>query len=126
MHVASFHVDVAKVDRNIAYVTMAIHICYKRLFQIFMLFQMDVARVLSRYCICFTLMLQVFHPDVAYVFTHVASDSSRCVAYVLQWLHTCFPHVSDVCYKCFYCFRRMLQIFLLNVIKIDLMLHILQ
>jgi hypothetical protein len=35
-------------------------------------------------------MLQVFRLDVAYV---------------LQWLHTCFPGVSDVCCKCFSYFR---------------------
>jgi hypothetical protein len=27
-----FHVDVAKVGRDVAYVAMAIHVCYKRLF----------------------------------------------------------------------------------------------
>jgi hypothetical protein len=35
-------------------------------------------------------MFQVFHLDVAYI---------------LQWLHTCFSGVSDVCCKCFSCFR---------------------
>ena len=49
-----FHVDVAKVDRDVAYVAMTIHVCCKRLFQLFQLFQTDVARVLSRCCICFT------------------------------------------------------------------------
>jgi hypothetical protein len=50
---------------EVAYVAMVIHVCCcKRLFQMFQLFQTDVARVLSRCYICFTLMLQVFHPDV--------------------------------------------------------------
>ena len=62
-----FHVDVAKVDQDVAYVAMAIHVCCKSLIQTFQLFQIYVSRVLSRCCICFTLMLQVFHPDVAYV-----------------------------------------------------------
>ena len=62
-----FHVDVVKVNQDDAYVAMAIHVCCKRLFQMFYLFQMNVAHVLSGCCICFTLMLQVFHPDVAYV-----------------------------------------------------------
>jgi hypothetical protein len=75
------------------------------------MFQMDVAHVLSGYCICFTLMLQVFHANVAYV---------------LQWLHTCFPHVSDICCKCFNCFGHMLQMFPLDVEKVDLVLHMLQ
>jgi hypothetical protein len=73
------------------------HICYKCF--IWMLY-------------CFTHMLQVFHLDV--------------IAYVLQWLHTCFS----------WCFKRMLQVFQLfwtyvvrfqlDVAKVDLVFHILQ
>jgi hypothetical protein len=59
----------------------------------------------------FALMLQLFYPDVAYVFTHMLQVFHLDVAYVLQWLHTCFPCVSDVCCKCFNCFRGMLQVF---------------
>jgi hypothetical protein len=33
-----FHVDVAKVDRDVAYVAMVIHVCYKHPFQMFQLF----------------------------------------------------------------------------------------
>jgi hypothetical protein len=33
-----FHMDVAKVDPNVAYVAMAIHICFKSMFQVFRLF----------------------------------------------------------------------------------------
>ena len=65
-----FHVDVAKVDRDITYVAMAIHVCCKRLFQMFQLFQMDVARVLSRCCVyfmCFKCMLHMFYLYVAKV-----------------------------------------------------------
>jgi hypothetical protein len=36
---------------------------------------------------------------------------------MLQWLHT---HVSSVCFKCFTCFRLMLQVFHLDVAKVDL------
>jgi hypothetical protein len=43
------------------------HICYKCF--------------ISRCCICFTHMLQVFHLDIAYV---------------LHWLHMCFPGVASV------------------------------
>ena len=66
-----FHMDVRKVDRNIAYVAMAIHIRSKHLFQMFHLFVSTyvasvsiwmlhmfhtyVASVLSRYCICFAM-----------------------------------------------------------------------
>jgi hypothetical protein len=37
-----YHIDVAKVDRDIAYVAMAIHVCCKRLFQMFHLFFSNV------------------------------------------------------------------------------------
>jgi hypothetical protein len=50
-----FHVDVAKVNRDVAYIAMAIHLCCKRLFQLFHLFfQMYVANVLIW-------MLYMFH-----------------------------------------------------------------
>jgi hypothetical protein len=58
-----FHVDVVKVDRDVAYVAMAIQVyCVycKRLFQIFQLFQTDVARVLSGCCICSHLSCKCF------------------------------------------------------------------
>jgi hypothetical protein len=48
------------------------------------------------------------------------------VAYVLQWLHMCFSRVSDVYCKCFNCFGHMLQMFPLDVAKVDLVLHMLQ
>jgi hypothetical protein len=37
-----------------------------------------------------------------------------------------FPRVFDEICRCFNCFGRMLQVFYLNVTKVDLMLHILQ
>jgi hypothetical protein len=75
------------------------------------MFHTYVASVSSGCCICFTHMLQVFHLDAAYV---------------LQWLHTCFPRVLDVYFKCFNSFEHMLQMFPLDVTKIDLALHMLQ
>jgi hypothetical protein len=65
-----FYVDVAKVGRDVAYVTMAIHAGCKRLFQLFQLFQTDVARVLHMF------HTYVFLTTVFY--TYVASVSSRC------------------------------------------------
>jgi hypothetical protein len=91
-----FHVNVVKVNRNVTYVAMAIHICCKCLFQMFQQFQMDVVHVLSGCCIYFTVMLQVFHPDVAYVFMHMLQVFHLDVAYVLQWLHTCFRCMLQV------------------------------
>jgi hypothetical protein len=43
-----FHVDVAKVDRDVAYVAMVVHVCCKLLFPMFLLFfHMYVASVFS-------------------------------------------------------------------------------
>jgi hypothetical protein len=131
-----FYVDVAKVDRDVAYVTMAIHVCCKCLFQLFQLFQTDVARVLSGCYICFTLMFfdnnvshlccDCFIP-MLHMFSHICCKCFRLdVTYVLQWLHTCFPRVLDVYCKCFNCFECMLQMLPIDVAKVDLLLHILQ
>jgi hypothetical protein len=37
-----------------------------------------------------------------------------------------FVSISDVCYKCFSYFGRMLYLFHLDVVKVDRMLHMLQ
>jgi hypothetical protein len=89
---------------DVVYVTMALYTCFKHMFQVF---QTHVANVLSRCCkirsrccICcceYTLMFQAY----------VSSVSS----------------VSDVCCKCFICFRRMLQMFHLDISKVDLVEH---
>jgi hypothetical protein len=49
-------------------------------------------------------MLQAFYLDVAYVY--------NCFSSV-------FAFVSDVCFECFSCFIRMLQLFYLDVSKVD-------
>ena len=98
-----FYADVAKVDRDVAYVAMAIYVCFS---------------VGSKCFICSRRMLQVFHLDVAKV--------NLGVAYICK----CFKCFSNICCKCFYldvcngythgfkfflvfhkCFRRMLQVF---------------
>jgi hypothetical protein len=56
---------------------------------------------------------------------YVASLLYMC----LQWLSRlfrCFASVSDICYKCFSCFGHMLQVFYVDVTKVDLVLHMLQ
>jgi hypothetical protein len=40
-----FYINIAKVDWNVAYVAMAIHICFKCTFLIFYLYQTYVASV---------------------------------------------------------------------------------
>ena len=49
--VAKVDCDVAKVDQDVVHVAMAIHVCFKCMFQMFYLFQTYVASV-------FVLMLQ--------------------------------------------------------------------
>jgi hypothetical protein len=42
-----FHLDVLKVDLAVAHVVMTIHVCFKCMFQVFHLFQIYVANILS-------------------------------------------------------------------------------
>ena len=48
--VAKVDRDVAKVDQGVAHVAMAIHICFKCMFQMFHLLQTYLASVFSGYC----------------------------------------------------------------------------
>jgi hypothetical protein len=71
-----FHIDVAKVDPDIAHVAVTIHVCCKSLFKMFHLFETHVAIAISGCCIYIAMtMLQ---------------------ARVLK----CFVY-SDVCCNCF-------------------------
>jgi hypothetical protein len=70
-----FNVDVVKVDRDVAYVTMVVHVYCKGLFLMFHLFFdvcckcvlseyciyfTHVASVLSGYCVCFAMVFKCF------------------------------------------------------------------
>jgi hypothetical protein len=68
-----FHADVAKVDRDVAYVAMVVHVCCNYLSPMFHLF--------------FTRMLQVFS-------THVSSVSSILFLYVASVASGCFKSRS--------------------------------
>jgi hypothetical protein len=67
-----------KVDWDVVYVAMVIHVCCKRLFQMFQLFQTNVARLGIAYV--FVVMLQIFYLGVAYV-------SHLCYKCFIQMLH---------------------------------------
>ena len=41
-------------------------------------------------------------------------------------LHLAYTYVASVCFKYFKCFERMLQVFDLDVAKVDLVLHMMQ
>jgi hypothetical protein len=77
-------------------------------------------------------MLHIY-ANVSGVFhMYIASVLSKMFAYVCNGytrifkFFSFFASVSDVCCKCFSCFRCMLQVFHLNVVKVDRMLHMLQ
>jgi hypothetical protein len=80
-----------KVDRDVAYVVMVVHVCCKLMFSMFHIFFSDVC------CKCvyldvayvFTHMLQVFYLDVAYVY-----NSFKCFSGF-------FSSVLDACFICF-------------------------
>jgi hypothetical protein len=86
-----FHLDVAKVDRKCCTCCSG----YTYMFQVY------VSNVSSRFSdVC----LQVFHPDVAYVFTHMKCFQV-CFASVL---YACLS-ISAVSYVCCKCCIRMFQ-----------------
>ena len=69
-------------------------------------------------------MLHIYAWSQAYVFkcfkllqTCVSSVSSGCCIYFAM-VHTCFSGILDIYCKCFSCFRRMLQVFYLDVAKV--------
>jgi hypothetical protein len=68
-----FHMDVVKVDRDVAYVVVVAHVCCKHLF-----FQTFVASV---------------YMDVAYV-SHICCKCFIWMLYMLSMIFKCF-------YKCF-------------------------
>jgi hypothetical protein len=92
------HMDIGKVDRDVAHIAIAIHVCCKRLFKVYHLFfrrityvvsvlfgccicfHTNVASVCSKCFIHFTCMLQVFYLDVTYV-------SHRCCTHLFQIFH---------------------------------------
>jgi hypothetical protein len=88
-----FHVDVIKLDRDIAYVAMVVHVCCKLCCSQYFICFLDVC------CKCVIL-------DVAYV-SHICC---KCFIWMLcmflQWFQVflgVFVSVSDACFKCFIC-----------------------
>ena len=100
-----FHVDVAKVDWDVAIV---VHICCKYLSPMFHLFFYTYVASVSDACLkCFICLL-----------LYVASVASGCFK-SKSGCCTCCNGVSTVCSKCFIYLRRMLQRFYLDIAKVD-------
>ena len=87
--VAKVDQDVAKVDRDVAHVAMAIHVCFKCMFQVFQIY------VSSRCC---------KSRSVCCIYMHVAI---LCF-YVFQVLHI---YVTSVLSRCCICFTTATQMF---------------
>ena len=97
-----FRIDVAKIDRDVAYVAMVVHIRCKRLSPMFHLcfwtycckcFYMDVAYI-------FTHMLQVFYPYIAYVCNGFQVFSGVLEARFKHFI-CLLLYIASVIYRCF-------------------------
>jgi hypothetical protein len=74
------YIDVTTVDRDVVHVVIAIHVCFKCMFQMFHLFQMNVAGVLFGCC---------KSRSRCYIYMHVASiyfKYFRCFIYTPSML----------------------------------------
>jgi hypothetical protein len=94
-----FRMDLTKVNRDVAYVAIVVHVCYECLLSMFYLFSTYVASVLSWCCVCLQWFLSFFMS--------------------LQAFQTHVSNVSTV-------FRRILRVLHLNFSKVDRVLHMLQ
>jgi hypothetical protein len=99
-----FHIDVVKVDRNVAYAAMVVHVCFKCL-------QTYVARM-------FIWMLHMCHTYVASVLSGCCLQWFQVFFYVfLRVFQTYVLSVSSV-------FIHMLQLLYREVLKLDRVLHL--
>jgi hypothetical protein len=114
-----FCMDVAKLDRDVAYVakcSWACCSCFRGMLQAFVQNILSISdvcykRFLSGCCICFTYKLQEYVRNVSAILVlccnkcfHVAS--CKCFIWILPMFHS---HVEIVYFKCFIYFRRMLH-----------------
>jgi hypothetical protein len=100
-----FHMNVVKIDWDVAYVAMVVHVCCKRLSPMFDLFFRTYV------VIVFIWMLHMFRTHVASVFS--GWMVFKCFSGVfLQVFQTYISSVSSI-------FRRMLQVLHLDISKVD-------
>ena len=86
----AFHLDVAKVDRDVAHVAVVVHVCCKYLFQMFQLFSPGCV-LFGGYicCIDYKRMLQVRVSNISHVLHVCCSSYSHMLQpYVCQ----CSPY----------------------------------
>jgi hypothetical protein len=75
-----FYVDVAKVDRDVAHVEMAIHVCFKCMFQMF-----------QTYVAILSFDIAKLDRDVAYIYIQVFQVFSYvcCKYFILMFVYVC-------------------------------------
>jgi hypothetical protein len=92
------YIDVAKADRDAAHVVMAIHVCFKCMFQMFHLFLTNVASVLFRCCksrsICCIYMYVTYFSNVFRCFIRMLASVSSGCCICLQWVSNVFQMFS--------------------------------
>ena len=64
------YIGVAKIDRDVAYIAMAIHVCFKCMLQMFYPFETNIASVLSGCC---------KSRSKCCIYMHVASICFKCI-----------------------------------------------
>jgi hypothetical protein len=119
-----FHTDVAKVDQDVVYIAMVAyvsHICCKCFIWMLRMFCNDFQVFSDVFFEAFPFQTHV--PTVSSIFFYtlrVLYLNVSKVNLVLQMLLRLYTYVLSACFKCFICFRRILQVFHLDVLKIDL------
>jgi hypothetical protein len=105
-----FHLDVACVSSRCCitcmlqvYISNVSVICFKKIFQLFLTYVAYVVMAIHVYCKCMFQMFQLFK-------TYVASVLSRCYIFCMGYTRMLQVYISNVS-----CFKRILQIFYLNV-----------
>jgi hypothetical protein len=86
-----FYAEVVKVDQNVAHAVMIVHLCCKFLFPTFHLFFHTYVASM------FIWMLHMFH-------TYVVNVLSRCCI-CFTMVFKCFSNASDAYFKCFICIQ---------------------
>jgi hypothetical protein len=105
-----FHMDIAKLDRDVAYVVSISEPCCKHLFKMFHLFQtyvasvfdVDVAHISHTYCKSMFKIFLLFHSyaAISVFMLQVASILSRCCIYFTHMMSVYVLNVlstSDIC-----------------------------
>jgi hypothetical protein len=117
-----FYIDVAKVDRvDVAHVAMVIQVCFKYKVPNVSFVSSGCCKSISRCCIYMQVLKMFSYVYCKCFHLDVCNGYTRCFKFF--WY---FASVSEVCCKCCNCFRHMLQVFHLDVAKVDLVLHMLQ